>query len=256
MNNYSRLEINLLPPELLPGPTVRYALLINIMIILLTVTFIGLSTYLHWLMLNLAKEEKAGLEAQLSAKAGIVADYERLNNIGVSIDRYGRLIALASDDYVEMPVILDRIAKLLPDEVFLFRVSNNRTEGKGSPVVLGVQLTASDNDPTLMIETLKAFKGDPMFAECFMPIAEYNEVSLDELQVRYGLDWSVTGPDVPMQVVGKHYDFEIHSLLSRPLPIDGVPVGRDSTQAFVANPVIGEEEAAPADEPAAQGEDT
>ena len=255
MNNYSRLEINLLPPELLPGPTVRYALLINIGIILFTVAFIGLSVYLHWLKLNVAMEERVGLQAQVATKAGVVKDYDRLNKIGVSIGRYGRLIALASDDYVEMPVVLDRIAKILPDEVFLTRITNNRTEGKGLPIVLGVQLTASDQDPDLMIRTLNAFKQEPMLADCFLPAAEFTEVSLDELMQRYQIDWSVNGPDVEPQVWAKHYLFEIDVRLNRPLDISEVPVQRDVTGAF-DNPEMVSAPAAQETQAEGQGEES
>ena len=41
--SYRRIEVNLLPPELQPGPAVRSALLINIALILATLFTIGLS---------------------------------------------------------------------------------------------------------------------------------------------------------------------------------------------------------------------
>src|SRR4030042_651407 len=106
MSNYGRIEINLLPPELLPGPAVRFGLLIRVLIVMMALAFIAVDSYYGFIRLGLERGNREGLERE---KAGLVqgaADYDALASFGEKISRYGRLVALASTDYAELQLLL------------------------------------------------------------------------------------------------------------------------------------------------------
>jgi hypothetical protein len=230
MNAYSRIEVNLLPPELLPGPAVRYALLINILICLVTATFIMVDVYFGWVALDLEKDNLAQTQAEVTSRAYIEHDYNRLAMMGDKLANYGRLVALASMDYIDMPVVLDRLSRIVPDGVYLDSVFNRRS-GTGN-INMVVQLKSSDNDPRQVINTLDRFKQDQIFAECFLPMAAFKEESLDELVKQVGINWSVTGPNTEGSLISEQYDFEIHARLNRPLLNLPLPTAMDDTLYF------------------------
>jgi len=230
MNAYSRIEVNLLPPEMQPGPMVRYSFLINVAISLLTLTFILLNLYLGWVKLDLAREDVEQLDEQVRSNAYIEDDYNRLAIMGDKLSRYGRLVAYASLDYVEMPVLLNRLAKIIPDGVYLSNVSNDRAADKS--VTMIIQLKSSSDDPELIVQTLKNFKADGIFTECYLPEAIFQEEALDELLIQAGINWSVGGPGISSNVIANQYDFEIRARLPRPFTGLNLPPRVDDLPYF------------------------
>jgi len=230
MNSYGRLEINLLPPELLPGPVVRYSLLINVLMIFATLAVIIVNAYIGWTKLDLERENTKTLNAQIQAKSYIQQDYIRLEAIGNKLAAYGRLIALASMDYVDMPVVLDRLSKIIPDGVYLDSVYNRGSEtGK---ISLEVLMKASQDDPRLVLAALRSMKGDDIFTNCYMPTAELKEESLDDLVTQIGVTWDASGPNVESSIYANQYEFSIHSLLPRPIGEPALPLIWDESGHF------------------------
>lgn len=230
MNTYGRIEINLLPPEMQPGPMVRYGLLINITISLLTLTFILLNLYFGYIKLDLIREDVEQLEGQAESLRYIENDYNRLASMGRQLSNYGRLVAYASLDYVEMPVVLDRMSRIIPDRVYLTRVFNVRSPDDNINMV--AQLNTSDDNPQLLIDTLRNFKQDGIFSECYLPAAAFIEESLDDVLDQAGVTWAVDGPNVPQTVLAEQYEFEIHSRLPRPLQGLNLPMVVDNLDYF------------------------
>lgn len=230
MNRYSRLEINLLPREMLPGPAVRYALMVNILICLAALAYILVDAGMTWQWLQSKAEERDVLESRVTRQIGILEDYERLDGMNRRLTRYGRLIALASYDYVDMPVILTRLAEIIPDGVYLDSVHNRGADA--GAIRLSTVLKTSKQDPQQVLSTLRAFKTDSIFADCYMPNAAYKEEALDELMERVGVTWSVSGPEAPGSIIAYQYDFEIQAALPRPLIGLNLPVEYDDTVYF------------------------
>jgi hypothetical protein len=231
MNAYSRIEVNLLPPEMQPGPMVRYSLLINVALVLLTLAFILINLFLGWIRLDLAREDVEQLQAQVKANAYIENDYNRLAEMGNKLSNYGRLVAYASLDYVDMPVVLNRLSAIIPDGVYLARVSNGSTQNNNSTSMV-IQLKASHDDPALLIAALRNFKADSLFSECYLPTAAYGEQDLSAMLDQAGITWAVDGPDVTTNIVSGQYDFEIHARLPRPLPGLSLPTQVDHLPYF------------------------
>jgi len=232
MNTYGRIDINLLPPEMQPGPMVRYGLLINVAVATLTLAFILINLYLGWVKLDLEREDLAQLQAGIDAQAYIEDDYNRLAGLGNKLSQYGSLIAYASLDYVDMPVVLDRLSKIIPDGVYLASVSNRGTTGENVDLV--VMLKSSDNSTDQIYQTLVNFKHDSIFANCYLPAVAFDEEPLDDLMARSGINWSVGGPDVDMNVISQQFDFQIHSRLNRPLPGVDLPTVMDDLPYFAS----------------------
>lgn len=227
--SYGRLEINLLPAELLPGPTVRYSLLLNVLLITVVVAYIVIDAYMGWLKLQSAQDERASLDAQKVAKIHILNDYNELVTLSEKIARHGRLIAMASTDYVDMPVLLDRIAHILPDGVYIESVTNQRTNVRGGPVNLSIALKSSRQDADLVVTTLRAFKQDELFSNCFMAGTNAEEESLKPLMEKQGLNWDASGPLVPSNIIADQYLIHISATLLRPLGGIDLPASYDET---------------------------
>ena len=230
MNSYSRLEVNLLPPEMLPGPAVRYALMVNILICLVALAYILVDAGISWQRLQSRIEARRVLEAEVSSQAHIINDFERLEGMNRRLSRYGRLIALASFDYVDMPVILARLAEIIPEGVYLDTVYNRGADA--GAIRLSTVLKTSKRDPGQLLATLKAYKADSIFQDCYMPSATFREEALDELMERVGISWSVSGPKAPGSVIAEQYEFEILAALPRPLVGLNLPIRRDDTVYF------------------------
>ena len=230
--SYGRIEINLLPPEMAPGPAIRYALLINFAVIAVLVIFIVVDSFVGFTKLANAKDEQKALQAQVDAGRQTLQDYQNLVKIRDSIDNYGRLITLASADYVDMPVILDRLSRIVPDGVYVERVTNDRSAGAAPITKITVSLQASRRDPQLLLDTLSAFKADEMFADCFMPNANMEERTMEDVLKRAKLDWTTSGPDLATNIVAPQYSFEIQANVPRALLTPALPVVSDDTSYF------------------------
>lgn len=232
--SYGRLEINLLPTELLPGPTVRYPMLLNVFLIAALIAYIVIDAYIGWIKLQSAQDARASLEVQKEAKVQVLNDYNELVTLSERISRHGRLIAMASTDYIDMPVLLDRIAHILPDSVYIESVTNQRTNVRGGPVNLDIALKSSRQDADLVVTTLRAFKQDELFSNCFMAGTNAEEESLKPLMEKHDINWDASGPLVPSNIVADQYLIHINATLTRPLGGIDLPASYDET-AQLAN---------------------
>jgi len=218
--SYNRLEINLLPPELQPGPAVRYSLLINVVIISVTVAFIAVDSFIGLTrMANLGRDNHA-LEDDIARLQPVVADYMRLRNIDTQISSYGQLISLASGEYVDIPVVLERLAQIIPEGVFVETISNERPSGPMRDVVLAVELRSAERDPALVVDTFLAFKEDPLLGNCYLRLMEYEEDVLEPYLKQFNINWQADGPELPQSLSSNQYKFEIRALLPVPMSTD------------------------------------
>lgn len=230
--SYRHLDINLLPPELQPGPVVRYAVVINTLLIGVTVAFLVVDSFVGMTNIASLKRDIELKEDQIKAKATVISDYNELTNIETHVNSVGRLIALASADYVEMPVIMDRITRLLPDGVYLDRVtSDQRTVGSPSSKVRAV-LAASRPDTALLVETFNRFKNDPILGDCYMRIAEFQGREIGPVLRAAGITWEASGPGITDFTNSEQFVFEIHSTVTPPVDTGGLYVTLDNTEYF------------------------
>jgi hypothetical protein len=230
--SYGRIDVNLLPPELQPGPAVRYAVILNVLIIACTVAYIALDSVYGLAMLSYARQERTGLRDQVEKSKAVIADYDKLVNIKDKLERYGRLVGLASADYVDMPVLLDRVSRILPDGVYIDRVTNDNGPGAIGKTVVVFGLRTSRRDPQLVLDTLRAFKHDALFTDCYMPTLNYEEMALQELMQRNQVKWTVAGPDVPENINAQEFSFEIRASVTRKLENLGLPITADDSALF------------------------
>jgi len=227
MMSYGRLEINLLPPEFRPGPAVRALPLINFALITGTLMAIVVGVSSSLINIAVLRSQNKDYEAQIVQQASVKSNYQTLQGIKEAVQQYGRIVSLASADYVEVPVLLDRISRLLPEGVYLRDVGNRRGSRTTSGTIVRVGLTASKTDPQLLIRTLTAFKKDPIFSDCYMSLAESKESPLGQVLVANGINWTVSGPNINAQPLTEELEFEIQARILSPVSIDGVPVSQD-----------------------------
>ena len=194
--SYNRVEINLLPPEFQPGPVVRYSLLINFVLIAGAITFIALNSVLYFWRLSDLHNQIKTLEQQKAAKESYVKDYQDLLSIQNQIGSYGRMICLTSSFYIDLPVVLDRVAKLIPDGVYLESISSARQSQTSTSSKVTIELNTSQRDPKLMEQTLRAFKSDPLLRECYMSSAEYKQQDITQLAAKHDVSWSAAGTEI------------------------------------------------------------
>jgi hypothetical protein len=231
-SNYSRIEINLLPPELRPRPAIRYTALVNAAIIAITLVFIGLSVYSSLAKLKGLQQQQKSLEAQIEERKPVRQDYESLTQIEADLGNYGRIISMASADYVDMPVVMARLAQLLPDGVYLSRVTNQGSKNRGAAVQLGVTLRSARCDTQLLIQTLTNLKHDPIMCDCYMRNADTTELQLTSLQDLTKAKWEVSTPAGGNPAVSQEYEFDLVVNISRVLPSDGLTAVADESGFF------------------------
>lgn len=233
-NNYSRIEINLLPPELAPGPAVRALVIVNFALVAVTLATILVTAALPMFRITDLRNQIESAQSQINSLAPEEANHKTLMDIKDAVDGYGRIVSLASVDYVEVPLLLDRLAAVLPDGVYVKQVQNRTTRtrntassGAKADVIVQFSMAASRRDPKLIIDTLNAFKRDPLFSDCYLGMAEAVETPLRDMLERYGVDWTVSGPAGDSQPSAPEYEFEVQARLHRPLPSDVAPVSAD-----------------------------
>jgi hypothetical protein len=252
MMNYGRINVNLLPPELQPGPAVRYALLINTALISITllVLILGLTTSLS--RIGNMTRDIVEIKQVLAEGEPIKKQHESLSKLRDSIDNYGRLVALCSADYVAMPVLLDRLSRLVPEGVFLERITNQGTRRRGMETVISVQLRSSKPDIEQLRQTIVSFKKDPLFTESHLRTGDIEESALDDLMQRIGVNWAFSGPGVVDRQPNRNYAFEIVTRIPRDFEVEGLPVLFDQSPLYevkmLAPPVLPVEGAASGDE--------
>ena len=229
---YRRLDINLLPSELQPGPVVRYAVVINTIVIGVTVAFLIVDSFLGLTLIGTLKREIETKESLVQSLATIEADYNQLIAIEKHVNSIGRLIALASAEYTDMPVIMERITKLLPYGVYVDSVSSQQGNVGSISSEIRISLVASRSDPALLINTFSAFKKDEILGDCYMRSAEFAEGNLEHVLEAAGVTWSATGPDVADYSSADSFNFEIYSTIYTPIDPGDLAARVDKTEYF------------------------
>ena len=232
-NLYSRIEINLLPPELRPRPAIRYTAWVSTVIIIVTVGLIGWNLFSSWETMRDLRLQKVALAQQINQREPIRQDYRELKQIESDLRDYGKIISMASSDYVDMPVVLARLAQLLPDGVYLSRITNlGTTKNRGEAIELSVTLRSAKRDEQLLIQTLTNLKQDPIMADCYMRTADLTDVPLTTLQDICQAKWDVAMPADSAFARNQEYEFEVLVSLSRVLPKDGLVLVADESDFF------------------------
>lgn len=229
---YRRLDVNLLPPELQPGPVVRYAVVINTILIGVTLAFLVVDSFLGLTIMASLRRDIQTTEDQIRSKSGVVADYNELIKIEDHIKSIGRLIALASADYVDLPVILDHITRLIPDGVYLESISTQGGAVGATTSGLNINLATSRQDPQLIVRTLNAFKADPMLQDCVMRVASHDESDLGPVLNAAGVNWQASGPDLPDYSANEQFAFQIQAVIYPPVNTENLGVSVDNTDEF------------------------
>lgn len=227
MSNYSRVEVNLVPPELLPPSNLRIALLVNILLIIGALSYMGLAAALKLYPINDTKESIVQSERLLATKADIADTHAQLVGMRETVDRYGRVVALASVDYVEIPVLMDRLARVIPDGVYLSSISNEKPSPGSNSTIVQVELVAAQEDPALVQRTLAAFKADPIFNDCFMSNADLRQETFDPNLPAFGVNWGVRGPTLPDNIMAGKYEFRIRANIRKPIDAAYLPIKTD-----------------------------
>jgi hypothetical protein len=230
--SYGRLEINLLPPELQPGPAVRYSLLINFALISGLLAFLGLDVFLSMSRISMLNRNIRDLTAQVEQRQQVATDYNAIVDIRGEIQHFGQIVGLASARYADMPVVLDRLSRLLPDGVFISSVANSRAPASSTKANVIVTLLAAKPDPRLMQQTLEAFKRDAIFSECYLSRATAAPQALDEYLKQINISWSANGPGYNNQASADEFEFDISVTITQPMTIGGLPVVFDVSRYF------------------------
>jgi Tfp pilus assembly protein PilN len=234
MSNYSRVEVNLLPPELLPPPSVRIATIVNAFIVVGALMYIGVATYLVLIPMASARDQIGTLELQIAAKQPALDTYNQLMAVKESVDDYGRIISLASVDYIDLPVLMERLARIIPSGVYLTALSNEKPVEGAQNSIVQVSLATAERDPQLIRRTLEAFKHDTIFHDSYMRDATFKQESLEGQLDLYGVDWTASGPDVPESVTADRFTFEILANVSKPIDAGSLPISIDNS-VFLAD---------------------
>jgi len=229
MSNYRNIEVNLLPPELQPPPTVRTAVVLNAAIVLGVLAYMLLGTFSVFNQIKNVQQQIDDNQRLITNKQPVVAMYTDLTNAKESVDKYGRLVSLASVDYIDVPVLLDRLSKIIPAGVYLNSVGNDKSAPNSRNTVVQVTLNTTSNDPKLMQSTLDAFKKDSMFHDCFMKSAELQKVALNEQLGSFKVDWTATGPGVPPSIDVDKYEFIVLANVPKLVDTTGLPVTADKS---------------------------
>lgn len=242
--SYRRIEVNLLPPELQPGPAVRSALIINITLILGTAFAIilssALSIYRYVQYDRDIRETRRSIENLSSVKDG----YEQLQRIETAVTNYGAIVGIASTDYVDIPVLLSHLSTLLPEQVYLTNVSNTRLGSASAASVLdprrstyvSMTFNTSNKDLGLISRTLNALKQDPLFSKCVLTNTSLDSETLTDLSDALGINVSFDLPNTgDIEQEYEYYQFVIRAEVTRPLTDTGNRVIDDQLELFKAS---------------------
>jgi Tfp pilus assembly protein PilN len=229
MSTYRNIEINLLPPELQPPPTVRTAVILNAAIVIGVLTYMLLGTFAVYNQIRNEQQRIKDNQQLIDSKAEVVEIYAQLSQVREQVDKYGRLVSLASVDYLDVPVLLDRLAKIIPAGVYLESVGNDKSSPNSRTTIVQVVLQTTSNDPQLMQTTLNAFKADSMFQDCYMRSAELKRVALNEQFGTFDVDWTAMGPGIPNSIDVQKYEFIVMASVPKLVDTTGLPVRVDKS---------------------------
>jgi Tfp pilus assembly protein PilN len=227
MSNYRNIEVNLLPPELQPPPTVRTAVILNAALVLGVLTYMTVFTFKAFNDIKVQQEQIEEAKTQIKNQQPIVDMYAALQDVHEQVNEYGRLVSLASVDYVDVPVLLDRIAKIIPAGVYLSSISNGKSSPNSQTTLVQVTMLTTSNDSALIQSTLDAFKKDAIFEDSFMRGAEVRKESLNSRLAEYDVKWSATGPGIPQSLDVNKYEFTVLANVPKLVDTVGLPVVSD-----------------------------
>ncbi|MCB1188699.1 hypothetical protein KDL29_16180 [bacterium] len=239
--SYRRIEINLLPPELQPGPAVRSALIINIALILVTMFTILLSAALSIYQLAQYKEDIDHRERSIKSLQSVKDGYQQLQRIDAAVGNYGKIIGIASTNYIDLPVLLSHLSGILPDRVYLTDISNVRAGNVNAvsvldakrPTFVTMTFRTANKDLGQIQNTLNRLKTDPVFANCVLTNASLDSQELSNLSELLGIAGTF---ELPTTFDGnqnhEYYEFIIRAEVQRPLPIEGSRVLNDQLALF------------------------
>lgn len=230
--SYGRVEINLLPMELRPGPVVRYAVLISFALIAGAIAFISVDSVVSLARLAMLRSSIKTLTEQTEKRAQVEADYNSLIDIQTQISRYGQIIGLASARYADMPVVLDRISQLLPEGVYIDSVTNNRSASATVNANVMTTLATSRPDPRLIQQALEAFKRDQILSNCYLSRVAFGPQVMDQFLKSINVTWRMSGAIYEEPPKPGQYEFDIRVDLDAPLAISGLPVVSDASKYF------------------------
>ncbi len=245
--SYRRIEVNLLPPELQPGPAIRSALIINITLILGTAFAILLTAALSIYRYAQYETDIEKTTQSIANLASVKEGYQQLQKIDAAVHNYGAIVGIATTDYIDLPVLLSHLSNILPDEVYLVNVSNTRAGNTTAYSVLdpnratfiSMTLRSSRKDLGLILRTLERLKQDEVFANCVLTNAELDSEDLLDLSEALGMEIMFDLPssaDVPQEY--NFYEFVIRAEVTRPLVDTGSRVLDDQLELFKASKPI------------------
>jgi hypothetical protein len=242
--SYRRIEINLLPPELQPGPVVRSALIINITMILGTFFAIVLTASLSLYRYMQYIDDIAKTTQSIKSLESVREGYQQLQRIDAAVLNYGKVIGIASTDYIDMPVLLSHLSNIIPSGVYLTSVTNARAGNVTAVTVLdpnrstfvSMGFNTSKHDVGQIISTLSALKADPVFSNCVLTNARLSSEQLIELSTALGMDVTF---DLPLsESTSEEYnffEFIIRAEVRRPINDSGMRVVSENLELFKAN---------------------
>ena len=230
--SYGRVEINLLPMELRPGPVVRYAVLISFALIAGAIAFISVDSVVSLARLAMLRSSIKDLTEQTQKRAQVEADYNSLIDIQTQISKYGQIIGLASARYADMPVVLDRISQLLPEGVYISSVTNNRSAAATVNANVMATLATAKPDPRLIQQALESFKRDQILKDCYLSRVAFGPQVMDQFLKNINVTWRMSGAVYEEPERLGQYEFDIRVNLEAPLTISGLPVIYDASKYF------------------------
>ncbi len=131
-----------------------------------------------------------------------------------------------------MPVLMERITKLLPPGVYAESISLQRGNVGSLSSSISATLFTSRPDPALVIDTMNAFKADDVVGDCYMRFAEFTLTDLEQLLTKAGINWDVSGPDIEAYDSTEAFSFEIYSTIYPPVETSSLAASTDKTEYF------------------------
>lgn len=242
--SYRKIEINLLPPELQPGPVVRSALIINITMILGTFFAIVLTASLSLIRYAQYLDDISKTTQSIKNLESVREGYQQLQRIDAAVLNYGKVIGIASTDYLDMPVLLSHLANIIPGGVYLTQVTNARAGNVTAVTVLdpnratfvSMSFNTSKQDIGQIINTLNALKADPVFSNCVLTNARLSSEQLSELSNALGMEFNFKIPETEASSAEYNYfEFIIRAEVRRPVNDTGMRIVTDELELFKAS---------------------
>jgi hypothetical protein len=247
MNNYQRLEVNLLPPEMAPSPAVRGTVVISWIIGLATLLIIGINAFWSMQTISSMNRKVSDQKAELAKDKPIEDTYLALKDIRDHTEGRGKLVGMASASYVEFPVLMDRVARLLPEGVYLVTASSS---GKSGASALDLTFKTATNDHSLAPRTLEAFNTCSLFSGASLRSEDFDQTSIGDVKKALGIDYDYSSPTITDSDTLPGYSFEIVANISSPVDVEDLPVTMDNSDYMTQFTLASDPNAVPDKAPA------